>query len=408
MKTKSLLAGLFFTAALFSFPLSVAAQGARPVVVDSQTGEALAKASVFDRKGNLIGVCSDMGELPVVIPSAYPITVRCIGYANAVIDHPGVKEIRLSELDMDLPEVVVDSRNKDMLHMVAYVREYSSAASYTDTVLLFREKTIDFMLPAKRSVKYAGWVSPRVLASKSYYRFTDSNGLDSVSNNFLSHFSWSDWVGLFGSVDLPEALCDTRFATDTVYGKYSPSLIWKREEDDVDLYVNVLVEQPNRQFVSSLYDFVGDRVEFTKFILNYTFTDIDSDELFGNNVARMSFNIQSNGRGRDLNRYFHTEGPIYVDTYAEVYIIDREYMSVAEAKQWDKHPLRGEQIGIYAPADAPPLHPAILSMKERIASTDYDELRLGEETDKRLTVMEKFNIRQKNGLLKRLKRLITH
>ena len=82
MKTKSLLAGLFFTAALFSFPLSVAAQGARPVVVDSQTGEALAKASVFDRKGNLIGVCSDMGELPVVVPSAYPITVRCIGYLS--------------------------------------------------------------------------------------------------------------------------------------------------------------------------------------------------------------------------------------------------------------------------------------------------------------------------------------
>ena len=39
-------------------------------------------------------------------------------------------------------------------------------------------------------------VNPRILTCKSYYRFTNRNGLDSVSSASHHHFSWSDWIGL--------------------------------------------------------------------------------------------------------------------------------------------------------------------------------------------------------------------
>lgn len=81
----------------------------------------------------------------------------------------------------ELPEVLVLSKNHKVLHMLAYVREYSTLTTYTDTVFLFREKMVDYMLPVF-GAKFEGWTKPRVLTSRSYYQFKDSRGLDSVSD----------------------------------------------------------------------------------------------------------------------------------------------------------------------------------------------------------------------------------
>lgn len=71
--------------------------------------------------------------------------------------------------------------------MLAYVREYSTLSTYSDTVTLFREKMVDFMIVPDRKMKFRGWTSPRLLTSRSYYRFTDGEGLDSVSDRFNNH-----------------------------------------------------------------------------------------------------------------------------------------------------------------------------------------------------------------------------
>ena len=69
----------------------------------------------------------------------------------------------------ELPEVLVESRHRNMLHVLAYVREYSTLTTYRDTVFLFREKMVDFMLPANKKTGYRGWRIPRVIRSESYY-----------------------------------------------------------------------------------------------------------------------------------------------------------------------------------------------------------------------------------------------
>lgn len=61
----------------------------------------------------------------------------------------------LRESKAQLSEIVVESRRHKVLHMLAYVREYSTMTSYTDTVFLFREKMVDYMLTPDGSVKFA-------------------------------------------------------------------------------------------------------------------------------------------------------------------------------------------------------------------------------------------------------------
>ena len=62
---------------------------------------------------------------------------------------------------------MVESRQQKVMHMLAYVREYSTLTTYTDTVFLFREKMVDFMLNTDPKVKFQGWSYPRILKSSS-------------------------------------------------------------------------------------------------------------------------------------------------------------------------------------------------------------------------------------------------
>lgn len=112
-----------------------------------------------------------------------------------------------------LPEVVVESPRHRILHILAYVRECSTLSTCTDTVFLFREKMVDYMLPSK-GVSFKGWSRPRILKSRSFYRFTDAGGLDSVSDNCNHHFSWSDWMGIAPSAELPSCLRDVECGID--------------------------------------------------------------------------------------------------------------------------------------------------------------------------------------------------
>ena len=54
-----------------------------------------------------------------------------------------------------------------------------------------------------------------------------------------------------------------------------------------------------------------------------------------------------------------------VDTYAEMYITDKEYMSVGQAKKFEKRDRRVEAVAIVSPDHAPELQPAIVELVGR-------------------------------------------
>ena len=219
------------------------------VVADSDSHLPLPNASVFDLHGRLLGICRSDGRLPYVSPDDYPVTVRYMGFEEMTVDGPGIDSVFMHEYIAELPEVVVESRQQKLLHMLAYVREYSTLATYSDTVFLFREKMVDYMLPAEQKSKFTGWRNPRILTSKSYYRFSNRAGLDSVSDRCNQHFSWADWVGIVPASEIPELLRRHDSATDTVRGKYSPTEVWSKNPDRITLDVNVLADPTSRQRV---------------------------------------------------------------------------------------------------------------------------------------------------------------
>lgn len=272
------------------------------VFVDSATGKPLAKASVLDRNGTVAGICSDRGELPYISPDAYPVTIQYMGYEPVTLVRPREGTVKMIETPYDLAEVEFVARKPEVLQIQGYIREYSTLTTSTGDVMLFREKAVDFMVPSNEVKSFKGWLYPRVLSSRSYYHFTDSEGLDSVSNTFSQHFSWSDWVGIFKERELPDLLKNLTSVTDTVMGKYTPSQIWNRNGQRVALDIDMLARKENLSWAPRIASFIAEGNDFTRFTMKYQFDDVTAGNLSADNISLISYNIESSRSGRDMHR----------------------------------------------------------------------------------------------------------
>ena len=376
------------------------------VVADSVTRMPLSNASIFDRGGRFLGTSDVKGKVSCALASDYPITLRYLGYHERTVPEPLSDTIRMSESIMELPEVVVESRNNKVLHILAYVREYSALSTYTDTVTLFREKMVDFMLPDDNKSRFKGWNYPRILNSKSYYCFTDSNRLDSVSDCCNNYFTWSDWIGVVPAMALPEAIRSAENGTDTLSGKYTPAEIWVKNSDRVSLDINVLADTLSRRWVPNLASFFrNDNIDFEQFRMHLNYGNVTEDLISPADLTGYSFNIESRGRGRGMFQFNRYDEPFFVATYTEVYVLDKEYISVKEARKWERNVIDPENLVIYEPMEAPELQPSVLALIDRVNNVDIDRLRLQTVPDHRLVSrkVSKWGIGHRAlGLLKQL------
>lgn len=354
------------------------------VVADATTRSPLPFASVFNRDGKAICISDRHGRFRQVDDKDYPLTIRYIGFDDEKVINVDTDTIFLHENSTNLPEVVVDSRKHKLLHVLAYVREYSTLTTYSDTITLFREKMVDYMLPLEARVKFKGWSVPRTLTSKSYYRFTDDNGLDSVSNLCNNHFSWSDWVGLAPTISLPHRLVYADIATDTLRGKYSPYEIWDKHFDKVTINVDVLADTASRKWVPGFGGFFRKAIDYDYFRITFRYDNIDGGKLSPADMIGCNYRVESNGRGRDMFRFNHPDEPFFVTTQADIYILDKEYVTEKDARKWADRKFDINDVGLFEPTDAPQLPPDVLAIIERVNNINHDLIRQEIEPDKRM------------------------
>jgi len=361
------------------------------IVADSTTHKPLPSASIFNRKGAPVGICNSKGKTPYLSEADFPITVRYLGFKEKTLSTIEGDTIFLQENPTELPEIIVESRQQKVMHMLAYVREYSTLTNYTDTVFLFREKMVDYMLPSNKKIKFKGWTIPRIIKTKSYYRFTNAQGLDSVSDRSNYHFSWSDWVGVVPATELPPALRNAEYETETLYGKYSPTEVWTKNNDRITVDVNVLADTASRKWVPNLSSFFHYDLDFENFRIQFNYDNIATDSVSPENVTGYSYNIESNGRGREMFKFNRADEQFFASTYAEVYMLDKEYITVKEAKKWEKHDFDTDEIEIIEPIEAPDLQPATLALVERVNNIDKERVRLSFTPDPRIGSRKEVN-----------------
>lgn len=360
-----------------------AAQARSVVVADSASRVPLPNASVYDRDGRAIATTGRRGVLPPVAERSYPITLRYLGFEDKIVESAPTDTVFLREFAEELPEVVIETRNRRVFHILAYVREYSTMTTLSDTIFLFREKMVDYMLTPGNDTKFRGWSTPRILASRSYYRFTNEAGLDSVSDMGRHHFSWSDWMGIAPEIELPASLKGTSGLFER-RGRYSPAETWIKNDDKVSVEVDVMADSLSRRWIPNLEGFFGTGLDFWSFKAKYDYGDVVGETLNPIDLTGYSFSIESQGRGHDMFRFNRVGQSFFVNTNAEVYIIDKEFITEKEARKWADRKFDASTMGIYEPLDAPPLEASVRELVDRVDNLDKDSARLGYTYDHRL------------------------
>jgi len=309
-----------------------------------------------------------------------------------------------------LPEVVVNSKDKEVLHILALVREYSTLSSYNDTTFLFRERWVDFMLPTSRAKRYSGWSHQRTLSSRSYYHFTDCANLDSVSDRYFGqHFSWAEWISAPRPTVLPVTFRDNELQTaDTLRRGNLAAEIWKRSAGMISVQANVLSSRKERKWASGYASFLNsDEVSFEKFKVLYNFNNTgQTDSLRPEDLKSMVYQIESIGRGTNMLRTKNNK-PCFITTVAEVYFVDREFISRKEARKWEKIKLEDLDLrSEFFPDIIPPVSAEIAELKQRVEEIDHTSLRIRIKPDQRLAGRDLRPVSFKERALKYLKSLI--
>lgn len=95
--------------------------------------------------------------------------------------------------------------------------------------------------------------------------------------------------------------------------------------------------------------------------------------------------------------------PFFVSTYGEVYPVEKEFISVGEAKKWDKFGERVKELEMMEPAEAPELQPEVLALISRVNELDHVKVRLDFTPDHRLAGREVVKLNAGQLILNRLK-----
>lgn len=338
----------------------------RTVVTDAETGAVLPSASVFDKNGSFVCITDDKGCLPEISSRLYPLNVRYLGFEPAEITDPGVEEVRLHPSDYELADVEIVSESHNNLHMLGYLRMYSSQEAATDTVFGFREMIVDYMIPTGKKNKVKGWVVPRVLATREAYRFFNDRGLDSISDSNNNFIHWNLAVLTDKTKEFPQKIVDDAAQRDTLMGKYGPRVVWWRIGDKYYAKVDALADEKDHVLNDGIDKFFGMGKVVTRKDGLFIFDDENGSHIGSvGKMDQLTYNYDATMTGKLFKKYiFDSDIPVDTHTYGELFIFKKEYLTKEEANDVKKHPPVIREIK--APEGTIPIHPAIPPLLERL------------------------------------------
>ena len=202
-------------------------------VIDATDRSPISTASILDAAGNMVGFTYNDGVFSEIPASAYPVTLRCIGYEQLVIERPGNRTWEMTPIAYELDEVVIVPVERNVLKQTFYVREYFSMYNESDTITSFVEHMAERFVPTTKDAKFGGKSSLRILESRQYSHY-QLFGEDSITTDPETLFP--SMIAIFEPIDkevtAPESFKETGNAVKLYEepGKSGMGLIKKQND----------------------------------------------------------------------------------------------------------------------------------------------------------------------------------
>ena len=348
---------LIISTLLFYTPID-----AQKRVIDAVNHSPVAAASIFDATGTMVGFTWSDGEFSEVPESAYPVTLRCIGYEQLVIERPEDKTWEMTPMTYELEEVVIVPVKRNILKQTFYVREYFSMSSETDTVTFFSEYMADRFVPTSKDAKFGGDSKLRILESRQYAHY-QLFGQDSITTNPETMFP--SMATIFEPIDkeivVPESFNATKF--HEVPGKSGTELILKQNDRTFTFSVDALADTKEHKISPWPLKLLGFTMEINQGYVTQAYRVNDKGVYLPKDLLEVSFVIQADGKGKYLRKALKSDKPIIIRCLNELYVVGYDYLSKEEAKEEYKN--KPTDVKFVIPSTVPPLNEATQRLVER-------------------------------------------
>ena len=335
-------------------------------IIDTIDHSPISAASIFDTSGNMIGFTWSDGLFSEIPASAYPVTVRCMGYEQLVIERPENKTWEMTPIAYELEEVVIVPVKRNILKQTFYVREYFSMSSETDTVTFFNEHMAERFVPTSKDAKFGGKTKLRLLESRQYGHY-QLFGEDSITTDPESMFP--SMATIFEPIDkeipTPKSFKEQENTTKfhEIQGKSGTELIVKQNDQTFTISVDALADKENHKVSPWQLKLLGFTMEFNQIYVTQAYRINNKEVYQPKDLLEASFVMQADGRGKFLRMALKSEKPVVIRCMVEMYIVDRDYFTKEEAKAAYKN--KPTDVKFEIPSTVPPLNEATLRMVER-------------------------------------------
>ena len=335
-------------------------------VIDAADNSPIAAASIFDVSGNMAGITGSDGTISGIPESAYPITIRCIGYEQLVIEQAEEKTWEMIPAAYELEEVVVVPAERNVLKQTFYVREYFSMCNSTDTTTFFIEHMADRFVAASKKAKYNGSSSLRILDSHHYSRYK-LNGKDSLALDEESGFP--SMLSILGDLNEKEIKAPQSFKEGESSVKHHEipgisgiAVIQKQNDYTFTTVVDGLADEKEHKISPFVLKVLGLGMEIFQLYCTQTYNVNDEGVYLPCDLTEASFVMEANGTGKLLRNIFSSSKPVIIRSMVEMYIVDRDYLTKDEAKKQSK--IKPSDVKFVIPSAVPPLNEATRKMVE--------------------------------------------
>ena len=345
--------------------LSVPAN-AQKRLIDAVDKTPVSIASILDAAGNMVGFTLSDGTFTDIPSSSYPITIRCIGFGQLVIESPQDRTYEIMPVSYELDEVVIVPVERNILKQTFYVREYFSMSTQTDTVTYFLEHMAHRFIPATEKVKYGGNTSLRIQSTRAYSRIKKF-GEDSVASDSKPMFpSMLSVIDLYDDEELAPDSFKEQGGESKLYeekGKSGMSLIQKQNAHAFTVIEDVLAEKEGHSVSPWSLKMLGLAMDIGQLYTTRVYRVNDKGVYLPKDMIECGMVMEADGRGKFIRKILKSEKPVDVRLMIEAYLVDSDYLTKEEAKVESKK--KSSEVEFVIPSTVPPLNDATRRMVER-------------------------------------------
>lgn len=339
-------------------------------VIDATDKSPVSAASILDAAGNMVGFTLSDGNFTEIPKTAYPVTVRCLGYEQIVIERPEKKTWELTPAIYELDEIVIIPVERDVLKQTFYIREHFSMSTPNDTVTYFMEHMANRFVAASEDVKYKGNTSILITGSRSFSRYKVSEK-DSVfaANNSKFH-SMINLLKLSEEpIMAPESFKEQK-GPNKLYEKQDKSGMYLVQRENGNTFTNTkdhLAKEKEHSISPWALKLLGLTMNIEQLYSTQIFRANDDGIYLPSDIIEAGFVMEAEGRGKYLRKMMESDKPVIIRSTIELYIVDRDYLTKEDAKKEYKECKKKKhgEVEFVIPYTVPPLDKATQRLVER-------------------------------------------